>query len=72
MSAAVAASPGAHAPHRYAVRPAESGWAVTRDDRPVGTFATETEALAVAARITHDIARAGVDVEFAAPEGARW
>ena len=58
--------------HRYAVQPANDGWSVTRDGRAVGAFQTQAEALSVADKITRDLARAGIDVEFAAPAGARW
>lgn len=58
--------------HRYAVEPANDGWTLTRDGRSIGAFRTQAEALCVGEKITRDLARAGIDVEFAAPEGARW
>ena len=58
--------------HRYAVQPASDGWALTRDGRSIAAFPTQAEALSVGEKITRDLARAGIEVEFAAPEGARW
>ena len=52
--------------HCYAVRrdPRE-GWTLTRDGRPIGSFPSHEQARSVAEKITTDIARAGVLVEFA-------
>ena len=52
--------------HRYAVRrDGREGWTLTRDGRPIGSFPSHDQACSVAEKITTDIARAGVLVEFA-------
>jgi hypothetical protein len=64
MSAALHAD--ASRVHRYAVRrDPRAGWTLTRDGRPIGSFESHDEARSVAEKITTDIARAGVLVEFA-------
>ena len=50
--------------HCYAVRRDTGGWLLTRDGRPIGSFASHDQALSVAEKITTDIARAGVLVEL--------
>ena len=71
-SSRTGASPSQLAHHRYAVQRAADGWSLTRDGRSVGAFRTQGEALSIGDKITRDLARAGIDVEFAAPQGARW
>ena len=63
MSALQAEAPRVHC---YAVRrDGGDGWMLTRDGRPIGSFPSHDQARSVAEKITTDIARAGVLVEFA-------